>query len=254
MIHDIRQVISFVEALPPLETGYCYLLALVQIDRVRGDHYVDLSLATEREVIPWYQPVWREAYIRRVRKLAILGENAEKIYRVIGSTLVFSAPSTSMGIIASINPSNMVKALARLIYDSMDMVFAGAEPEPLARVEERWFSSLHRYSRKLLHTIGTGSIDLLSEVLRELIKYTKPHIVIKGAGWYRIIVHIKSLGGKKEQYFKEFVSGWMENASKEYVDRKGRPLVWYADNGLEPVPGTVYGGSEVKIVEWEALL
>ncbi len=256
MIYDIRQVISFVEKLPAPEKGYCYLLMLTMRSRFVKER-LDIKVpdtVLEREIVAWYHYEWRDVYIRKVRKLSILGENVSRIYRITKDTLSFPVPQGSVAIMAVINPSNMVKALASLINKAINKVFAGAELRDIVRVRKRWFANLHKYSRRVFHTIDVDKADLLIDVLKEVTKYTEPFMVIKTVRGYHVIIHLPSLKDNAPAFFKEFVQKWLNEARKEYVDKDGKPLIEYLKQGLEPVPGTIYGDSEVKMVEWEGLL
>ena len=246
MIWDMGQLKDFVYSLPDLENGQCYLIMLAVRSKFAKEKYgVKIpDTVLEREVVYWYYDDWRDVFIRKVIKLAKLGECAEEeeLYLVGKGNTRYVVGKDILGILAVINPADVRKALVDLCNKVISTAILGNDLKSIANIKKRWFGCLHRRSRRIFHTIDIDDRSLLKPVLERLKKYIMPYMVIETPNGYHVIVHLPSLGNRARDYFREFVAKELRE-----LDPSGESIE-YIKQGLEPIPGTLYCGHKVRLV------
>ena len=246
MIWSMDQLRDFVNNLPDLKEGQCYLLLLSLRSRyVKEKFGIKLpDTVLEREIVYWYYDDWRDVFIRKVKKLATLGEHAEDIYVIRKGGTEYIVTKDVLGIFAVINPSDVRKALADLSNEIISSALITGDLKYIANIKKRWFGCLHRRTRTIFHTIDIDDKFLFDSVLSKLRKYTHPYMIIETPRGFHFIVHIPSLGEKAKDYFEYFVSCDLDDLRRRFSKDK----IEYLKQGLEPVPGTLYGGHEVWLI------
>jgi len=246
MIWSLDQVHEFVSRLPDLDEGQCYLLMLTvrsrYVKEILGIKLPDTVL--EREIVYWYYDDWRDVFIRKVRKLAVLGKHTEDIYSIRKGGKCYPVPREALGILAVINPADVRKALASMTGEVVSSVLLSNDLRAVANISKRWFANLHRRAKSVFHTIDIDDKGLLEPILSKLKAYTSPYMIIETTRGYHVIVHVPSLGDRARGYFKYFVNWELNVLMKSMAGNK----IEYIKQGLEPVPGTIYGGHKIKLI------
>jgi len=151
-------------------------------------------------------------------------------------------PKEAFVLYVTLNPLDTVKAWFRLINDMNNQLLQAMKDENafrrFSRIDVEWISALHKsVSRKLYWVIDIDRKDftLLSDVLRTDIKYK---MILETKNGFHVIVTINDKNGKL-LFRDKVLDKFDENA--DFIELKKNPMV--------PVPGTLQGGFEVKILE-----
>lgn len=150
-------------------------------------------------------------------------------------------PKEAFVLYVTLNPLDTVKAWFRLVNDMNNQLLQAIKDENafrrFSRIDVEWISALHKsVSRKLYWAIDIDRKDstLLHRILNSGIKFRR---VIETKNGFHVIVHINNENGKL--LFRDKIIDKLDGG--EFVELKKNPMV--------PVPGTLQGGFEVKILE-----
>jgi len=150
-------------------------------------------------------------------------------------------PKEAFVLYVTLNPLDTIKAWFRLINDMNNQLLQAMKDENafrrFSRIDVEWISALHKsVSRKLYWVIDIDEKDftLLHYVLNSDIKFRR---VIETKNGFHVIVHVNDENGKL--LFRDKIIDKLDG--REFIELKKNPMV--------PVPGTLQGGFEVKILE-----
>jgi len=254
-----EELIKFINLLPDLQEYHVYILMLMIRSRfakqLLGIKVKDVVL--EREVVPWYKPNWRGDFVRKVRKLVVLGENADKIFIVSKEKGEFSVPPQVCGIVCVMNQANVKQALCDFLNETLKLLVLQNDFENAHKVWKRYVAQLHKRAKKTFHVLDLDVKDenIFNEVMSELDKYNQPYFIIETSRGYHFIINLKTFSEDKKlagKFFTEFVKKYVPEKQKTLyeIDENNvkKPLIEYQTQAMSPIPGTLYGGFPIKIV------
>jgi len=231
--------------LPELEEEHAYLLMLICRSRfmkqMRGAKIRDTVL--EKSVIIWGEK-WRDALFRRIKRFSILAENADKLY-VVKSNYV---PPSATGIMIVLNQARIKNAVVDFLNEVTKIVILENRLEAIGRLENIWFGSLHKRTKKRFHVLDVDTMDaeILSEIEAILEKYGGWWAKIETFRGVHYILDLTAIDVRR--FFPEFVRKEYPKLQEKYRDEEGKPLIEYKKEALEPVPGTMYGGKLIRLL------
>ena len=154
-------------------------------------------------------------------------------------------PLEAVGLVITPNPRNLVRATQSTVKAVLDAVFNGSEYE-LTHLDRVWLSNIHRHAYEKcfitfdVDTKDKGYANALCAVLR---LYEEEMCVITTPNGYHILLRTSKEGRGK--LYREVIN----NPNLDLLQRKsedGKPLCEIKPDPIEPIPGTVYKGYEVK--------
>jgi len=243
---DIEEAKRFVEALPDIEEGGCYLLMLMARSRYVQE-YMGIKakdIVLERAIIPWSE-TWRDSLLRKIVKLDTLKSNAEKVYLIDGVPV----DSRALTIMIVINSSRVKHALIDFMGETLRKVVLEEDWYRIAKLHTLWFGMLHKRAKGRLHRIDLDikDTDTMNFLEDELDKYGGWWMKLETKRGYHYIIDTSRIDPRR--FFGEFKQKVFPELRKKLMTPDGIPLLDYSKNPLEPIPGTTYGEFMVKIID-----
>jgi len=259
MIWSIEELHKFVNLLPDIEEGRAYILMLMIRSRLAkqllGVKVKDIVL--ERKVVAWYEQRydWRSVFVRKVKELSILAKHSNEIYVISKEKGEVPVPPEATGIVCVLNQSDVRQALCDFMNETMKLLVLQNDLENAHKVWKRYVANLHKRVKRIFHVLDLDTKDenIFNEIMSELDKYKQPYFVIETRRGYHFVIDLRVFAEDRKlagKFFTEFVHRYVPEKQKvlyEIENGNKKPLIEYQTQAMSPVPGTVYGGFNIRI-------
>lgn len=262
-----QNLVKFAMFLPDIDPGKAYMLRLFARAKPMRELGINVK---DKQLDVWSirgGEVWREMYIIKVARAALLQHYSDKVYlvhkRENGRILSFPVPPVATSLYTQVNPCRVLDATVHTIKEILDGYAAAIKTGlkrklgnqdiinigmPNARFKAACANKSEKSSRteKFFVDIDIDDKKLIDEVL-SLIDFITPIGFVETKRGAHLLVRIRHQDENKlKKLFSEVVPKIKELSEKYINPETGAPLVEINEQAMVPTPGTYHKGRLVK--------